>query len=210
MILYKFRPLSNSQDLGRAKQILETGHFWCSKFSELNDPMEGAFTILSEAGVDSEIGSVYGEKSKYKICSFSRKGGFERPPMWGYYANGFRGVAIEVNVEDDGKIKKVEYEGKTKFIERIRNSDGSIDQMTIDRILTTKLKSWKHEEEYRFLRTSENNLHKVGKITAIYFGDPYYNFRNQPDILGGSESLREYTSLKKQLEIIARDRKSVV
>ncbi len=40
MKLYKFRPLANQNEFSRAKQILETGCFWCSQFSELNDPIE--------------------------------------------------------------------------------------------------------------------------------------------------------------------------
>ena len=110
MILYKFRSLSSALDLDRAKQILETGHFWCSKFSELNDPMEGAFTILSDAVISDEFKSVYKEKSRYKICSFSGQRGFENPAMWGYYANGFRGICIRVEVEDESKIAEIKYE----------------------------------------------------------------------------------------------------
>ena len=42
MKLYKFRSLGSEADYDRIIGIIENG-FWCSKFSDLNDVMEGVF-----------------------------------------------------------------------------------------------------------------------------------------------------------------------
>src|SRR3989344_8601879 len=166
-MIYKFRPLATQDDFDRAKNILETGHFWCSKFSELNDPMEGAF----HASTIKKIDEALEQKMHYKICSFSGEKAFEEPTLWGYYANGFRGIAIEVECEDT-KVRKINYKENIK----------SINNTSIDEILTTKLDPWKKEEEYRFLVESDNNFHKIGKIKAVYFGDPYNRATNKSNI----------------------------
>lgn len=197
MKLYKFRPLSSQLDLDRAKQILETGHFWCSRFSELNDPMEGAFTTLENANVVQIIDSIYGEKNKFKICSFSGSKGFENPSMWGYYANGFKGMGIEIEVEQEKSIEKVDYS------EQIGHLNVSTNNISIRELLKTKLLSWKHEDEFRFLIRTESNYHEIGKITAAYFGAPYNSFDNSEEIINKSEILKDYEKRINQLKKIA-------
>lgn len=117
MKLYKFRPLANQTDFDRAKAILETGCFWCSKFFDLNDPMEGVY---------KGIKNYFAEKDRYKICSFSGKKAFRDPVMWAYYANGFKGMAIETAICNETKVKAMEYikvqPTEDKSIDEILNS----------------------------------------------------------------------------------------
>jgi len=198
MKLYKFRPLANDEDFDRAMQILEKGCFWCSKFSELNDPMEGIFTIKTTEDVDSIINSIYNKKNKYKICSFSDESAFENPLMWGYYANGFKGIAIELEV-DEKKVSKVEYAKDAPCLNNLSTP------RNIKKLLTTKLVSWQHEGEYRFLKEDNGNLQKIGKITAIYFGNPFGEARNKNRIYCSSPSLKKYKKLKEKLLKVAVD-----
>lgn len=189
MKIYKFRPLATQEDLNRAKNILETGHFWCSKFSELNDPMEGAFHSSSI----EKINEAFEQKMHYKICSFSGKEAFEDPTLWGYYANGFRGIAIEVE-RGDTELRKINYKKSIK----------SIDDASVDEILTTKLNPWKKEEEYRFLVLSDNNFHEIGKIKAVYFGEPYNRAVNKDNIYKKTPVLQEYKEIKERLVKIVK------
>jgi hypothetical protein len=183
--LYKFRPLANDTDFDRAKAILETKHFWCSQFTELNDPMEGVFYIRKE---NDHI--TYIRKNEYRLCSFSGSEAFKNPAMWGYYANGFKGVAIEIEV-DKSNVKKIGY---------VKNSTNDNE---IENILTSKLTPWEHEAEYRFLKESENNFHKIGEITGVYFGNPYGNVVNRGEIETKSKSLSKYKELKEELIKVA-------
>jgi len=193
MKLYKFRPLAGQEDYKLAKSIIETGRFWCSRFSELNDPMEGIFLTKNP----SIVNDIYNEKNKYKICSFSGKTAFEKPCMWGYYAKGFKGIAIEIKV-NDGEVKKIDYK---KDIHTINGTD----QSEIEAVLTTKLTSWKHEAEQRFLKESEENEHAIGSITAVYFGEPYSNIGNSRAVYNDNQILQCYKCFRNQLITILRE-----
>lgn len=198
MKLYKFRSLGTETDLERLKTIIETGHFWCSRFFDLNDPMEGVFSALGLP--EKLIDKIFDGKKRYKICSFSGKNGLKNPTLWGYYANGFKGVAIEVEVKVNERIKPVRY------ISSIHSEDYRTNTRDVKEILTRKLKSWEHEDEFRFLVDSGNNLHYIGKITKVYFGNPYGDLINTTDVLENSEKLRKYNELKDKLKEICQDK----
>lgn len=167
MKLYKFRPLASCKDLSRIEEILQTGKFWCSRFWELNDPMEGVYWFNSGSLSNEVINKLYSDKSNKNICSFSGKEAFEKPIMWGYYANGFKGVAIEIEV-DDSEVCKVDYPRQLTTIAPKINIDKAVHT-----ILTTKLKCWVHEEEYRYIKSGQRGLHQIGEITGVFFGRPY-------------------------------------
>ena len=182
MKIYKLRALTNCDELNRIKEIINTNKFWCSKFHEMNDPMEG---VYHTSRVDL-IEKIYDEKQSYKICSFSAKKGFENPAMWGYYASGFRGVAIEIEAEDD--IFEVKYRTKLN------------KSMNAKEILTMKFRAWKHEAEYRFLKQNIENLEQIGNITKVYIGSPYNNINNESNVLRNNQVLQKYRILKAELE----------
>ena len=186
MRLYKFRPLADSDDSKRLKTILESGEFHCSKFSELNDPMEGSFTC----GTPEIADAIYSEKESYRICSFSTKRALSKPTMWGYYANGFKGVAIEIEV-DPNEVKPINYIKTLLHLETANQS--------AEKILTTKLVSWKAECEYRFLKKENKEKQKIGKIQAIYFGNPYQIARNRAQIFENSQKLQEYEQAREKI-----------
>ena len=191
--LYKFRPLGTLEDFNRAKNILKTGYFRCSQFSELNDPMEGVFFIGDDRGRYNS--TFFSQKNRFKICSFSNSGAFWNPVIWGHYANGFKGIAIELEVDAaDENITKVLYSEKSPALEDIHSDDD------IKKILTAKLRPWEHEGEYRFLKISSLRFHKIGKITAVYFGDPYGHLINTSEIQKRNKNIRNYIALKKALK----------
>ncbi|MBN2467622.1 MAG: DUF2971 domain-containing protein [Deltaproteobacteria bacterium] len=190
---YKFRSLATKEDAHRAQLILETGCFWCSRFLELNDPMEGAFSIFQNKVADTAMEVLFSQKNELKICSFSGIEGFRQPSMWGYYANGFKGIAIEIESRDE-PLQEVIYAQGISELE---------DPTDIKKLLLRKLDSWQHEQEYRFLRKSDNNYHPIGKITAVYFGNPFHNFVNKPELENQSQHFREYKDLRRQVKQVA-------
>ncbi len=202
MKLYKFRPLGKEIDFQRANSIIETGQFWCSRFSELNDPMEGIFRTMKP----EIIKEIYNQKKKYKICSFSGENAFKNPCMWGYYANGFKGIAIEVEIEvKKSDVKQITY--KDDIINVIDNLKGNNDEKA-EKILTTKLRAWEHEEEYRFLKCTDSRENVIGEITAIYFGEPYKNVYNSNAVYRDNIKLRCYRCLSSTLRTIT-ERKDI-
>jgi uncharacterized protein (DUF1800 family) len=164
MKVYRFRKLSSELDYYRLKEIIETGEFWCSNFWELNDPMEGVFSVLyskeDEKKVVEKINEIHGRKGQYKICSFSGKKGFKKSNMWGCYADGFKGVAIEVEVADDEKkIMPINYNDTGALF----NFEGvDVKDENVEKILLNKGNAWKYENEYRFLdKIGEENIFKI-------------------------------------------------
>ncbi len=199
--LYKFRPLANAKDFCRLKNILKNGTFWCSNFWDLNDPMEGIYTTPYY----KIIANIYKSKKRTKICSFSGKEAFSNPLMWSHYANGFKGVAVEVEIEvgkkiEGGKVEKIEY---TNSFPKIQQNDNSDKAAT--KILTTKSPVWEHEHEYRFLTPKEGNKHPIGEIKCLVFGAPFKGIENSQDVLSDSESLQNYYVFARQIKLVAKN-----
>jgi hypothetical protein len=189
MKIYKFRSLVDKTDFCRLKEILETRKFHCSKFPDLNDPMEGVYVSNYPKEI---IDLIFEIKMGYKICSFSHEKAFSNPLLWGYYANGFRGVAVEVDVGTE-EVREIKYEPELPRIE------GLVNEENAKRILTTKLCPWSHEYEYRFLTKNNGDKHEIGDITAVYFGDPYGITINKKEIITCSKKTRDYYSLKNDI-----------
>jgi hypothetical protein len=221
MKIYRFRQLitglkdeiceEKDSDFCRLKDILDNG-FYCSSFYELNDPIEGVFSCygVSDKIIEKRIEKIFNKKITYKICSFSGINGFKYPPMWGYYAGGFKGVAIEVevgihqdNYDNIGNIEQIEYLKNIPDIFAPNDNPISDFNIIAKNILTKKLEAWNHEDEFRFLIKSGDKKHKIGNITAIYFGDPYSDLFNAKDFKE-NEKLNKYRKLKEEIIKIAK------
>jgi len=189
--LIKFRPLAKEDDFDRAKEIIETGKFWCSKLWNLNDSMEGGYKISSED--KNLISPMFEDKNKTVICSFSRPKTLNDPLLWGYYANGYKGIAIEIDCSNQSGIHKV-YCNEDK----IHYENGLFE------IITHKEKCWGHEEEYRYINSKldEERLCTIGVIKKVHFGFPYKRFENLEQITNNSKTLREYDYWKNELKLI--------
>lgn len=178
MKLYKFRSLGSCPELDRVSQILTTGKFWCAQFWELNDPMEGVYVYNTHNFPETLAESIFSEKSERALCSFSKKRAFYNPLLWGYYANGFKGVAIEVETARSlPGLMDVKYVESAQLIDLDLNPTHAVDT-----ILTSKLRSWRHEGEVRFLTNGTSGLREVGKISAVYFGRPYGDIDNAAQV----------------------------
>lgn len=200
MKLYKFRSLGSCTDLERTQAIVESGKFWCSRFWELNDPMEGVYWFNQDTLSESFIRKLYDAKSDHALCSFSGPKAFEHPLMWGYYANGFKGVAIEIEAdEDQPNLEKMRY---TSDVTTITQEQDTSDAAR--RILTTKLCCWSHEHEYRYLHEGGHGLQPIGRITAVYCGTPYQRLGNAED-MQRRRHIREYRCRAESLQRTAQD-----
>lgn len=198
MKLYKFRMLGDELSFCRAKEILRTSQFWCSRFWELNDPMEGVYSFT--AAGEAPIEEVFSSKARRVICSFSGRKAFSNPVMWGYYANGFKGMAIEVEVSAD-EVQKI---NRMTYAKNVADWSKTVGADPVTKILTTKLSRWKHEDEYRFLCDSVEPVAKpIGKITAVHFGHPYGNTINDYQIREKSKEMRVFLAYRLELQSLA-------
>ncbi|MCK5599603.1 hypothetical protein KAI78_08260 [bacterium] len=187
--LYKFRGLVEKEEFSRAEEIIKTGKLYCAPFTELNDPMEGVYKFKYKRNI---IKDIYNEKQSYRICCLSGEKALLKIPMWGYYANGFKGVAIEFEVKEKHHLPtKVNY--KKKLIEF---KDQCVKDF-VQSVLTMKFLDWEHEEEYRFLFKDSDNKEN-GSITGIYFSKIESIFYNSHEI-NQSNNMNKYVINKKAL-----------
>lgn len=149
MLAYKFR--SPSQ-LKFALDIILEKRLYCSDWEKLNDPMEGIFRYSYRSDqrsvYDEFVRILHREKKRLLVCSLSKT--FNSHLLWAHYAEGFRGLAIEVDLpEDPDRIRSVEYDCVP-----INVSFGS-NSPTAEQILSKKYIEWKYEGEVRILWRKE-------------------------------------------------------
>jgi len=163
MKLYKYKSLKNFEHIA---DIICNKRFYTIPFYDLNDPMEGLFNYYPETKKEY-LDDIKEGKKKLRICSFS-----EDPLnilLWAHYADGFKGICIEVEINDaplDFDIKKVEYVS-TRLL--FHNKASHMISVLPEMILSQKAKSWSVEKEVRLL--SNNQYIRDGiKITGILLG----------------------------------------
>ena len=94
-ILYKYKSLQNFKFF---VDIILKKRLYASKYKDLNDPMEGQY-YYREGELRREIKEkILSQKNEYRICSLSRINNNEL--MWSHYADGQRGVAVGVKIDD--------------------------------------------------------------------------------------------------------------
>lgn len=164
--VYKYIQLNDCKKIDRFKNILTTNQVWLSKYNTLNDPMEGIYYTFSKS---ESARTLLSEKNKYLIGCFGSKP--DNFTLWAYYADGFRGACIEIELNDDALSKKIDYVTLEEFKVSL-----SADIENLETILTRKLSHWVSEAEIRVLVKDEDAIDvpgksiQIGKITAVYFG----------------------------------------
>ncbi len=159
MIVYKYKSLEKMKYI---RQILSDEKLYAATFTELNDVMEGAFT--SNKNIKEEYKNfIREEKGNIYICSLSKSP--DNPLLWAYYANGFKGICIEIEINNnivDGS--HIEYNNHTP---RIYKDD---HKYTIaKKLLSRKYTCWRMEDEYR-LFSKTKDITQGFKIKGIYLG----------------------------------------
>lgn len=196
--LLKFKSLDKNS-IESIKEVIKNKKIRCSKLWRLNDAMEGVYKL--SVNDHSKVDSIYSKKDQYFICAFTHPDSLESPLFWGYYANGFKGIAIEIKLDDNNKkhFQKINYVNSSPSIVNNPNVTNDAD---IIKIITTKLKCWEPENEYRYI-IKENIAEDVyynATIEKIYIGCPYRNTKNYEKITKNSEDLINYHKCRTELE----------
>jgi hypothetical protein len=151
MLAYKFR---SAAQVPYALDIVLNQRLYCSDKSAFNDPQEGAFLSMFWESQDRNtqaIKDVLEAQTHLRICSLTRT--CEFIPLWAYYASGFSGLAIEVELPDDApEIRDVRY-----------TNDRSIGLLHVDdtkrgalESLCMKREEWSLEQEVRVIFDGRN------------------------------------------------------
>lgn len=166
-IIYKYRTTDNFKNF---VDIILNNRLYAAKYDTLNDPMEGHY-LYSEGVLDRTIlDLIYSQKQQLKLCALSKSP--DNFLLWSHYADGHRGVAFGVRIDDvKYPVKEIEYLSDLAVIERY-------DEMTTKNILSKKLNFWSYEEEVRaFCETGnfiEVNIESL--IIGKQMSDQEYGF----------------------------------
>ena len=152
MRAYKFK---SATQIAHALDIVFNQRLYCSDWSKLNDPMEGVFGYgrhtTDETDYSSRLDEIQIEKKRLKICALSKS--YDCHLMWAHYAEGFSGVALEVDLPDDApEIKEVAYGGVFAYVDLAK---GEVSYDVARQILSSKYKEWEYEQEVRVITDSE-------------------------------------------------------
>lgn len=174
-MLYKFR---SPEKLEFTLDIILNQRLYCADWNDLNDPMEGIFeyrTLGDQKRLD-QLSMIRERKLRYRVCSLSKS--WRNPLLWAHYADGFKGVAVEldldsVSLSDGGDVRlhpsevlDIEYRSTFQFADTERHQDAFT---LAQRILSSKHECWSYEDEARVL--SESCRYDVtGKIRRVILG----------------------------------------
>jgi len=91
---------------------------------------------------------VCAETNRYKVCSLSAT--FNQHLLWGHYAGGFKGLAVEVEIDIfPPDVVMVDY--RPDAYAAIENSPFSTAEETARYVLSSKYEAWQCEKEIRVL-----------------------------------------------------------
>lgn len=200
--LYKFRTLASCSDLDRIKNLITNGKFWFSPLWDQNDSMEAIYRPAEICPTQELL--ISPRKMRTLICSFSSCEGLHHPLVWAHYACGFKGLAIEVELDAKINAHKVIYQDDP----RMHSKKCTIED-TFYSIITSKSKMWEYESEFRV--TQENSESavtgvscEVGTIRSIILGAPYKMISNTKEVYENSYELKTYAMRAKEIRDLAR------
>ena len=149
MKAYKFKSASQADHVF---DLIINKRLFCAPLESLNDPMEGAFVYSCNAkddssAVDTLASNVNKALKKLRVCSLSST--FDCHLLWAHYANGFNGVAIEIDLPDDHpQISEVTYRG---VFGHFAYSASLTAEAAARQILASKYQEWRYEKELRVI-----------------------------------------------------------
>ncbi|PPD34252.1 MAG: hypothetical protein CTY19_05230 [Methylomonas sp.] len=160
---YKFRPLNNFENIA---DIFCNNRFYASHYSSLNDPMEGMIKYEDDVQQES-IDQVNEFKEDIRICSFSES--FDNLLLWAHYADGFKGICIEIELISNYPgypAGYVNYQGGFTVGNDILKATKKIQFAA----LLVKNTVWRYEKEIRVFTKDEYVCYPVVKINSVLLG----------------------------------------
>lgn len=149
---YKYRSVSN---LRYFLDILSYKRLYLASYSELNDPIEGAYRLIKSKNYnDNWLKLLQSERNKIHICSLSQT--YNNILMWSHYADSHKGCCIELEVTSRiGIVEK-----PVSYVDKIEAVDGNDYKEGACQILSRKLKCWDYEKEVRFMKEIDPKFSK--------------------------------------------------
>jgi hypothetical protein len=159
MRLYQFLRASHALD------DLQRQRLKISRLHELNDPFELLAADLRDKAMRRAFEATRaGLVERFGVLCFSR--GWRNPVMWSHYADRHRGVCLGFDVPT-GKFSPMNYDAKRlpDVLPKLLTGTAQAQENMMLRLLTTKFRDWKYEDEVRVFSV----LDDVDPATGFYF-----------------------------------------
>ena len=165
--LYKYVSLTTAVQISRLFDILMSHRLYFPRYTELNDPLEGAAIDIPIGGYagntiykqeDTEDPFVGELKAQYRILSLSEDP--RSPQLWAHYAGNYTGACLCFRADGNfSSAKKVQYFQKKPKpeTEAIKNQlEPSIEdcKKMVYSNWFLKQKGWEYEREWRIVEES--------------------------------------------------------
>lgn len=165
MRAFKFR---SSDQIEFVFDILINKRLHCADWKDLNDPMEGMYQYQGNGRnkeIQENVKGIRRAKRNYKVCSLSKT--YDSHLLWAHYANGFKGVAIELDLPDENpNIREVDSRGVFAFVDM---NNFRTEEEAARTILFSKYHEWEYEQEVRILH-DEKWYKLTNPITRVIAG----------------------------------------
>jgi len=150
--LYRYRSLKSgvAREIGSIKQ----GYLYCSRFREMNDPMEGLFRTSSRLkGRQTNRSEIYAAALDLGLASFTEMNASEL--MWAHYANNYAGICVGYQANrlmrglgENVSLIRMAYGDRPP---RVSTRDAREPKKAAKKILAHKKDNWAYEREWRVL-----------------------------------------------------------
>jgi hypothetical protein len=151
MKAYKFRSADN---LHFVVDILFNKRLYCCRADQLNDIREGDLRVGNDGGRELQVieygDAVSTQLKELRVCALTTS--FDNHLLWAHYADGWSGVAIEVEV-DDADAVAVTYADDFIYLAQLMESLSP--EAAARQALARKYKEWSYEGEVRLITKSE-------------------------------------------------------
>jgi hypothetical protein len=177
---YRYRSLGPEEPrdtLNREMDAIVNPYIWCSDFLNLNDPMEGYFSLTArlqkKSNSDKISNAIMDGQTNVGIASLSDT--FANDLMWTHYASNWTGICIEYRVKklivalpDDATIVRIAYNDKPA---EVGLGDSKDITEAVKKAFSQKKFNWAYEREWRVLGSKGRNRISYKKaVHRVYLG----------------------------------------
>jgi len=175
--IHLFRYRSLGKNCEQEIDAIQSNYIYCSTYSKMNDPMEGAYdedritSIISNRFENKELIKL--QISRIGIASFSET--YDHETMWAHYADRFQGICVQYNFNSllRGLEENIEF-ARMMYSEHapVLNIDSYDIEEKSKNCLSSKTIKWSGEREWRMFSPSPGkiSIRRNNPISKIYLG----------------------------------------
>jgi hypothetical protein len=188
---YRYRPLGPADSLAivnREMDAIVKGYIYCGDFMNLNDPMEGDFTLTARLNKRPEaqavLDTIINGQTNVGIASLSDT--LDNDLMWTHYANNWSGICIQYHAQRlvnalpaDSTVVRMAYNEKPSWV-GVRDTKNLDD--AVKKVFSQKKFNWAYEREWRVLgRKQRNKISDKKALKCVYLG-PRINLEHSSEV----------------------------